>query len=345
LKWNGIAAEKPVLRAGRHVLLLDTDAENLDFLAKNADKFKQNPVFIKLDKAMPHSLEGGNITAFSMAEITARLYWKNYLALPNERIAVIGFESLGQELLYFALLLNIYLPAESVIEYHIWGESEGYTGLRPQLSRIDGDKIIFHNEGWRAGLLKAGGFDRIILCGDMSENILDLSVISSLADCRDIYVYAENEENVGVFKNFDRSIIPFGIAEQLAAKEIILKESLIENAKRLHNAYAAKYPGMKPWGELNGFLKRSNISAADFADVIRRRKEAGKTDEELAELEHIRWCRFHWLNNWSYAPKRDNDRKKHNMLIPYAELTEEEKQKDRDNVGMLLNAAAENNKL
>jgi hypothetical protein len=129
--------------------------------------------------------------------------------------------------------------------------------------------------------------------------------------------------------------------ERLSAKEIIIKESLIENARRLHGNYAAKYPDMKPWEELSGFLKRSNISAADFADVIRRRKEEGKTDEELAELEHIRWCRFHWLNNWSYAEKRDNSRKKHNMLIPYSELSEEEKQKDRDNVVMLLKATAE----
>ena len=61
----------------------------------------------------------------------------------------------------------------------------------------------------------------------------------------------------------------------------------------------------------------------------------------LAELEHICWCRYHWLNNWCYsipANRKANDAAKriHIDLILYDQLTESEKANGRDTIGVLL---------
>lgn len=55
--------------------------------------------------------------------------------------------------------------------------------------------------------------------------------------------------------------------------------------------------------------------------------------ERLAEAEHEGWMAQRKKNGWTYAAERDNQRKKHHLLIAYARLPEQEKQKDRDAVG------------
>ncbi len=58
-----------------------------------------------------------------------------------------------------------------------------------------------------------------------------------------------------------------------------------------------------------------------------------KTDiETMAKLEHERWAWEKRLNGFTYAPERDDEKKKHHCLIPYRELPELEKEKDRDQV-------------
>lgn len=51
--------------------------------------------------------------------------------------------------------------------------------------------------------------------------------------------------------------------------------------------------------------------------------------ERLAMIEHARWAADRWLDGWSYAPERDNRRKHHPQLIPYAALSGPMKDLDR----------------
>jgi RyR domain/ATPase family associated with various cellular activities (AAA) len=51
---------------------------------------------------------------------------------------------------------------------------------------------------------------------------------------------------------------------------------------------------------------------------------------QLAEAEHERWMRSMLDGGWSYAPETDRDNKRHKLLIPWDELPEGEREKDRD---------------
>lgn len=71
-----------------------------------------------------------------------------------------------------------------------------------------------------------------------------------------------------------------------------------------------------------------------------------KQMELLAELEHIRWCRYHQFHNWRMGIPKNGARKDatlriHKDLIAYDELTEEEKEKDKGNIRMLQKLFAE----
>ena len=101
------------------------------------------------------------------------------------------------------------------------------------------------------------------------------------------------------------------------------------------------------WGRLDGFTRYSNISAADYHEIQRSMlQEDGMTVEDmekdqeylekLAELEHIRWCRYHYLNIWKRgsAPegKKDMIRRLHPLLVEYSELDPLNRSKDRSNL-------------
>ena len=82
------------------------------------------------------------------------------------------------------------------------------------------------------------------------------------------------------------------------------------------------------WKSLDGFLKGSNAARADHYRIEKKLRDLGWEDESLWETEHIRWCRFHRLNHWEYAPVRDKAARKHPFLIPYEDLEQAEKEKD-----------------
>ena len=52
--------------------------------------------------------------------------------------------------------------------------------------------------------------------------------------------------------------------------------------------------------------------------------------EALAENVHDTWAKGRMDGGWTYGPVRDDARKQHPCLVPYADLPESEKSYDRD---------------
>lgn len=61
------------------------------------------------------------------------------------------------------------------------------------------------------------------------------------------------------------------------------------------------------------------------ADV---RKQLEHHLEVLGEHEHKLWVDFHIQNGWTYSPKRDDPKRRHDRLVPYEKLPDDQKQKD-----------------
>ena len=54
--------------------------------------------------------------------------------------------------------------------------------------------------------------------------------------------------------------------------------------------------------------------------------------EPLAEAEHNGWMVERMLSGWRYARTRNNDKHLHPLLLPYNQLSEADKEKDRQAV-------------
>jgi hypothetical protein len=99
------------------------------------------------------------------------------------------------------------------------------------------------------------------------------------------------------------------------------------------------------------FKKESNYKAAErmpgvLARVGLELREGQATPEEesavrqrlelhldlLAAAEHDGWMAWHFENGWQHAPKRNDDKKLHNCLVPFSALDRADKDKDREQI-------------
>ena len=57
----------------------------------------------------------------------------------------------------------------------------------------------------------------------------------------------------------------------------------------------------------------------------------------------MRWCRFHYLRNWSYGPKKNADKRQHHLLVDFEALSEEDQAKDDNSWEVIGQLFVENN--
>lgn len=336
-------ADKFIAGASRYLLMFSDDEENLAFFHAHYGRMKGAEVYIMLNGVSGMSIGNPQVIAFSIAENCARQYWRDYPVKADEKIAILGFGDIGSDLLLYGLQVNLIDPAQHM-EYHIFGDGSEFRKEHTELDRMTPDEIVFHDGGVPDYGIMAE-FDRIILCGDGStdQNIRMLSVLLAAAPMRHpVYVYAPNGDIVSDLFGKER-VICFGMAQEMASADMILNQRSIEAARRQHEDYVNRYGGV-PWEKLDGFTRGSNISSADYMYVTDRLIREGIPAEKLAELEHIRWCRYHYLSNWKYAPETDKSRRLHNCLIPFADLSEEEKRKDIEAIAAKKDKTAQEDK-
>lgn len=312
--------------AARYLLMFSSDAENLAFYAMHYASLKDRKVYILLEDIARQNIENPLLTAFSLSEVCARQYWKDHPPLKSEKIAIVGFGSVGKNLLLYGLQMNLIDPGQH-FEYHIYGDGDAFRREHTQLDKMEPDAVVFHDDGIRdyRGMLD---FDRIILCGDGDgDNAALVSRLLAAAPvCCPIHVYTSNAELITNLFGSDR-LVCFGMAEQTARADMIFNEKTMEAARGQHEFYRKQYGGV-PWEKLDAFKRYSNVSSSDYMHTVTRLIGQGTPIETIAELEHLRWNRYHYLHNWIYGPETDSARRTHHSLIPFDALSEAEKRKD-----------------
>lgn len=151
----------------------------------------------------------------------------------------------------------------------------------------------------------------------------------------------------------------FETLDETICIDVVVNEVLDTLARTLHNAYlrgqtsrgvdAGANASVINWSELPQHKKRANQNAAAHMDVKLRiagcvayGKSAAAAEvafppepdmlEHLAQLEHRRWMADKYLAGYSYGSVRDEDRLLHPDLVPWEALTEEDREKDRENI-------------
>ena len=357
----GIDGRTGFLKAHRYILL-GSEEENLAFFNRYKNEIAGRDVYAACSSLSAQSVAHHNLHLFCPEETAASVFWKEHCIYSLSKaknhklkIVFIGFEKLGKELLLSALQSNIFSPDQQ-IDYHIFGDADGFCNIHHQIDKTE-DNIIFHYKQWHEQIEFINSADMVIVLSQENQAQL-LRSLTLACSCEKIYFFSAVDYITDIMENQDR-LVPYRWKEVASTVDNILDSTLFRNAKQLNLRYAHLYSGTeetsenaeKEWEKLDTFTRYSNISAADYLDImkiiLKEENQGSSVDtmsaqwfETLANLEHIRWCRYHYINNWQYGQpengRKDKAKRIHADLVPYESLTEAEKDKDRENIRILF---------
>lgn len=346
----------------RRYILVGSQEENFLFYRAHRKELEKREVFLKCASIPAQSVSGAHLRLFCPEDTAARLFWRQrgLYAVSAERrhhmkIVMVGFGRLGEELLVHGLQDNIFHPQQAM-EYHIFGDGRAFQALHPSLGHID-DPVVFHSEPWYDGL-ELMEEAALVLVLPQPDQLALVQGLLRVTQREEIDVFAPEAFPLDLLEEGGRLRL-FDWEREACAPELIFGDDLLRRAKGINLRYCHLHDGVeetvaegeRQWAALDGFTRYSNISAADYHEIRLEMLEAmGVSGEEalspallepLSELEHIRWCRYHFLNNWrpgqpGNGKRKDAAKRIHRDLIPYKELEEEEKEKDRETIRLLL---------
>jgi hypothetical protein len=165
---------------------------------------------------------------------------------------------------------------------------------------------------------------------------------------------------VGGKKTGEAPIIPFNSLSIASRSDLVLGGIREMLARAIHDQYLATLsrneygPTETPvlsWDDLPERLRESNrLQAGDILEKLRAigcdivpmtdwtATAFSFTPDEidyLAEMEHVRWMNAMRDQGFSFGPGKDEQEKTHPSMVPYTDLPELEKEKDRDAVRMI----------
>ncbi len=319
--------------AKNHIILFSSDQKSLGFYEAHREQLKGKTVYIGMKELELGLLkEMNDVILFDVNGFIARLLWKKIALWKSDkkalRIVIYGSSSLAQAILSVGLQFNLFSLTQH-IHYNVVSDNHLFQIKHHEMDLMNGDEIHYYGTDdvhiWNA----ISEADVVIIADRLEMDLLQTVIVRA----RDSHVYYYSPKVGDAFENFSfGNLIPFGRNTEVFTDKNIRRRELIKNAVELNEKYAEKYHTEKDWNHLSGFLKASNISAADYKEVIADLLENRSVDV-LAELEHIRWCRFHFLNYWKYGildkgKNKDTEQRIHRDLIPYDLLYKEEKAKD-----------------
>jgi hypothetical protein len=175
----------------------------------------------------------------------------------------------------------------------------------------------------------------------------------------DFYIYGEH---AGKFHLFSL------VGQDGSTEKSIIANSFLGDlddfiGRSLHDAYLKKdlqlleqnpkhkiHPNSVAWENLPENIRNANRAVADHFDIKMRAvgckvvqegcgieaKLSPNEIEILAIMEHQRWWADRSLNGWELAEVRDDTNCFHPNMVPYEELSNADKQKDRDSVLQMI---------
>ena len=362
LPGRGVRIDGSFVKARRY-LLLGTEAENLAYYTAYSKEIGSRPVFMRCDSLSQQSVGKANLHPFSPEENAARLFWqeRNAYALWKAaqqpmQIVLLGFGKLGEALVYHGMQMNLFAEDQQ-IEYHVFGDCDAFLSTHTSLDCIS-DKVIAHDDPWYKALPLIENAAMVLVCTQENQTVLVQKLLSATIR-REIDVFTAGEGSLSLLEAQDR-LRCFDWRSRSMDPELIFGDTLYRRAKAINLRYAHIYGGTEEtpenaeleWQKLSAFTRGSNVSAADYqvirlemlrADGLPTKADALTNEQldRLAALEHVRWCRYHWLNNWRHGTpangkNKDEKQRIHALLIANNTLSEAEKEKDRENIRVLL---------
>jgi hypothetical protein len=157
----------------------------------------------------------------------------------------------------------------------------------------------------------------------------------------------------GDLPDWDGQLVPVQPVRVALSRDVLLEGRDDALAEVVHEHYRdtsaaqgrdpAAAPSGRPWALLATSYRDANRHQADHLwaklavtdcravpeEMVESFAFAPAEVERLAIIEHRRWAVDRWLDGWRYGSERDNARKLHPQLIPYADLSDAMQDLDR----------------
>jgi RyR domain/TrkA-N domain len=310
---------------------------------------------------------------FTIEDIAARrLFDKHPFASVGDGpvlVVISGFGYLGQAVLREVAHRHQALPGRPPADVVIRHASEEQVAkLAEAFPAIRDNCAITYTE---LPAFPAAGEYTVYVCLDADDDALSegLAMAHSLVSRRGNVVVCMRESSPfagvlaarsGLIDDVMGKLSVFGVIEEACVPSNIRDDFTEQLARSIHSAYVvmeaahgktpATNPSMVPWESLPEDLRQANIDqAAGIGDKMEaigaiivpesagapEFQFTGEEVERLAEQEHERWMRDKLGQGWRYGQTRDDERKIHPDLLPWAALSEADKDKDRNAVRAL----------
>jgi RyR domain/TrkA-N domain len=310
---------------------------------------------------------------FTVEDIAARKLFDNHPLSPAGddpvQVLISGFGYLGQAVLREVAHRHEALPGRppvGVVMRH--ASAQQVAKLADAFPAIRENCTITYDE---LPELPATGEYTVYVCLDGDDDALSegLAMAHSLVSRRGRVVVCMRDSSPfagvlaarsGLIDDVMGKLSVFGVLEEACVPANIRDDFTEQLARSIHSAYVAMEaakgetpetnPSMVPWEKLPEQLRQSNVAqAADIGDkmgaigAIIVPESAGAPEfhftgeevERLAEEEHERWMRDKLSQGWRYGLPRDDERKIHPDLRPWADLSVADKDKDRNAIRTL----------
>lgn len=285
-----------------------------------------------------------NVYFFDINMAISRILWKKVSLWNNDKIPVnyniivYGDSNLSKSIISAGLQLNLVSLNQS-ISYYIITDNDLIKIRYSEVDLMNNDKLIFCQKTESNIWDNISNANLVIITEDIKPELLQ-TIVEKVKETP-VYYYSPNETDLVSYISSDNyNLKVFGRKKEIFTDDNIRRQKLIQKAIDLNNSYVRDYKIGDSWEKLSGFLKASNISASDFGEVLSRIKSK-MTEDEMANLEHIRWCRFHFINYYKFGipdnnKNRDDKKKIHKSLVDYNKLSSEVQDKDKKGIRITM---------
>lgn len=334
--------EKYKRYANSHIIIFSTDKKSLQFYEAHKEELTGKNVYIgikDIECGLINAID--NVTLFDVNGAIARLLWKKISLWNRDKencdVVIWGDSNLAGDIVCVGLQLNLFSLSQK-IRYHIITDNKLFQIRHSDISLMNNDDLLFYDKNNPAVWSAVSNADVVIIADDLDAELLQTIVVK--VGESPLYYYSPNTGDLASYISYG-NLIPFGRNEIVFTDDNIRRKKLIGKAIALHEDYAKQHGLEKEWDSLTGFLKSSNISASDFGEVLSV-LSTNKSDDELARLEHIRWCRFYYLNYYKFGmpdneKNRDDKKRIHKDLMDYKDLNHTEQIKNVEAIRIIKN--------
>lgn len=346
---RGIDMEDKPVKANRYLLLGD-EMDNLAYYHTHLADTDRD-VFLQSHSLSSCSSSRSNLYLVCPEETAARSFWRQHPLYPLSKahghridIVIVGFGTLGRELLLYSLRNHIFSPDQR-ITYRIFGEEQGFRKIYRGLSKIS-DPVEFHEEPWQDSLSLLRDAHAVIVAQQQDQLALLHNLTLALPGKR-MTVLSAHPEGADLLP-YGNALLCFDWKKQAMDPDNIFMEDQLKLSKQVNLSFHRTYSwegdrrsADEIWDETNAFLRNSMMAAAEYHRVQLQLLEGQALTEEnvelLAELDHLQWCRFRYLENWTQGEPEngritDWEKRINRNLKPYQELDQRMKDSSRESV-------------